>query len=526
MPRKGDVMIKLKKEMINSSTQIRKGAILSYIAIFFNIVAGLVYTPWMINQIGQSDYGLYSLAITLISFFAIDFGLGEAVARFLSKYKAEKNTAKEEAFLGIIFKMYIILDIIVILAIIILLLFLEIIYSGLTPLELEKFRVVFTIAGLYSIASFPFIPLNGILISNERFIFLKFIDLLNKFLVIITMVIVLILGYKLYALVIVNAVIGIVSIILKLNYLIANRLLNINFKTSDKILLKEILNFSIWTAILSIAGRLIYNITPTILAANAGTIQISIFAVAMTIEGYTWTFANALNGLFLPKITRMTTLKSNSSDIEKLMIKVGRIQLLIIGLLVFGIFFMGKEFMLLWMGSEFSDSYFVSILLIGPTLITLTQGIANTALIATNRIKFIALCSLISSLLSVCFSILLTQYFGAIGAGIAIAIGQLIGSVFGLNLVYHKILKINVLNFFKECHLKMSLPLLITGLLVVTIQKYFPVNNLFLFLIKAIVVTLIYITLMWKLALNNYEKNLIYDFLIEISRRRNKYSKS
>ena len=41
--------------------QIKQGAIISYIAIFFNIAAGLIYTPWMVGQIGVSDYGLYAL---------------------------------------------------------------------------------------------------------------------------------------------------------------------------------------------------------------------------------------------------------------------------------------------------------------------------------------------------------------------------------------------------------------------------------------------------------------------------------
>ena len=96
-----------KAEVNNSTSQIRRGAIMSYATTFFNIITGLLYTPWMINEIGKSDYGLYTLAISVISFFAMDFGLGPAVSRFLSIHKANQDDKSESEFLGLTFKLFI-----------------------------------------------------------------------------------------------------------------------------------------------------------------------------------------------------------------------------------------------------------------------------------------------------------------------------------------------------------------------------------------------------------------------------------
>ena len=46
---------------LESSQQIKIGAVLSYLSIGVNIAAGLIYTPWMIGKIGQSEYGLFTL---------------------------------------------------------------------------------------------------------------------------------------------------------------------------------------------------------------------------------------------------------------------------------------------------------------------------------------------------------------------------------------------------------------------------------------------------------------------------------
>lgn len=497
---------------LESHKQIKFGAIISYSSIFFNIVAGLLYTPWMIHKIGQSNYALYALALSVIGFFTIDFGLGEAVSRFLTRFNAEGKIEKVEDFLGITFKLYIIIDIIFIFILFFIFLFIDDIYKGLTASELYNFKIVFSIASLYSIASFPFMPLNGILISNEKFIFLKSVDLLNRILTVFTMVMVLILGFKLFALVFINAIFGLLTIIIKVFYIWTSRLAKINIKANDKKTLKSIFSYSMWSTIILVSQRFIITITPTILAAFSGSVQVSFFAIAMSIEGYIWTFASALNGLFLPKVTRIIVEYDDSRSVENLMIKVGRLQLLITGLAIIGFISMGKEFVTLWLSKEYIASYYIACFLIINGLITLTQQIANTALIALNEIKYRAFCILLYASTSVSLSLLLSQKYGGVGSAFAIFIGGFLGSVVALNLVYRKKLKIDILRFFKECHLKMAAPMLLTFLLAVAIQCHFPVESLKMFVLKVALVACTYVGFMWFLALNKYEKNLLFEF--------------
>ena len=498
----------LNNRELSSTEQIKKGAIMSYAGILFNIVIGLAYTPWMIQQIGQSEYALYTLALTIISFFTIDFGLGGAVSRFLSKYNVENDQLKQGVFLGLTFKIYIVLDILLFFILTTVYIFADNIYAELTIHELSKFRVIFIIAALYSLASFPFMPLNGVLIANERFAFIKLADLFNKILTVATMLIVLMLGYKVFTLILVNSVVGILTILIKLRYIYDQNLMKIDFKAYDTSLLKEIFNFSIWTTVIVIAARFVLNITPTVLAAFAGSIQISLFSIAMVLEGYTWTFAHALNGLFLPKVMRLTIKEKSNAEIASLMIKVGRIQLIIVGLLIVGLFSMGKEFIVLWVGHDFLESYYVMTLLIAPCIIVLTQQIGETALVAINEIKYRAFCSIIVAVISFGLSIWFSKLWGAIGAGLAIFVGNIVGLVIGMNIVYYRVLKIDVFRFFKECHIKMATPLIITLLLGVLMQYYFPVDKLVLFILKAFLLSCVYIWLMWTMTLNNYEKSL------------------
>ena len=108
-----------------SSGQIKLGAVISYIALAVSILTGLLYTPWMKNRIGIENYGLYTLATSLISIFMLDFGLGSAVSRFVSKYRAEGDIESANNIMGVIYKLYIAIDIVIIFVLIVLFFFLE-----------------------------------------------------------------------------------------------------------------------------------------------------------------------------------------------------------------------------------------------------------------------------------------------------------------------------------------------------------------------------------------------------------------
>ena len=263
------------------------------------------------------------------------------------------------------------------------------------------------------------------------------------------------------------------------------------------------------------------NITPTILGAFAGSSEIAIFSVGMTIEGYTYTLAHAFGGMFLPRVTRLIANNKNgeSSALESLLIKVGRIQFLVVGLIMAGMVSMGHEFMQLWMGSGFEDSYFVALLLIAPGIVSFTQEIANTALIAKNEIRYRAISSLAVATVSMILSAVLSQEYGAVGSALAIFIANMFGSVAFMNYTYYRILKINVFRFFRECHVKMAFPFIATIIIGLGLHHFIPVCSMSLFIAKAGALSLAYALLMWVFALNTSEKRLFVELIRSFSRR-------
>ena len=503
--------------MQNSNRQIKIGGIISYLTIVFSIISGLIYTPWMISVIGQSNFGLYTLATSLVTMVTIDLGLSSAVTRFISKYRAKNDVESIKKFLGVAYKLFIALAIIFLVSLTIVYFNVDRIFLKLTPDEIEKVKVLLSIAGLYAVISFPFHPLDGLLVSGEWFIFQKSTALVNKVLNIALMITALLMGYGLYSLVVVNAFSGLVIIGLKLYFLRKKDHQQIEWKGFDTRLTREIFSFSLWVMVISIAQRLILNITPSVLGITSGSREIAIFSAAMTIEGYVWTFATVFSGMFLPKVSRLIYGdKAGPEAIQTLMIKVGRIQFILLAAIVSIFIVTGRGFFLNWLGIDFEKSYLIAVLLILPGLITIPQEIASTTLIASNQVRYNALSRIIIAVISISLSYLLSLKFGSTGAGIAIFIGNIIGGAIILNIIYVRVLKINVWTFFRKCQISMAFPFVLVLIFGFTLNYFIKEVSWLNTLIKIMILLLIYSISAYYYAINSYEKELVFGAIRKI----------
>lgn len=431
---------------MDSTRQIKLGAIISYLSIAINMIAGLLYTPWMIRTIGKEDYGLYTLAMSVISLFVFDFGLGVSINRFLSRYLAEGRQDRANQCLGMVYRLYFYFDIILLIALTTIYFFIPQIYRELTPSEIENFKIVYAMAAFFAVFSFPFIPINGILSAHEKFVQLKSCDVIHKLIVVGAMTVCLLAGYGLYALVLVNALAGIIMIAIKLYFIKRYTSQGADFLYKNKEEFRQIIGFSGWVTIMSFCQRCIFTLGPTILGVFSGSGAIAIFGIANTLEGYVFTFSSALSGMFLPRVSRIV---AKDGDVLPLMIKIGRIQLMLVSFVVCGFCYVGSEFIQLWVGKDFSSAYLCTLFIILPSILQLPQEIGDQTLYAKNKLKERSYAFISMAVVNVALGIPLSILWGATGLCISICIAYLIRTII-LDIIYKKILHIDIYKFFKD----------------------------------------------------------------------------
>lgn len=449
---------------MDQNRQIKAGAILSYFAIFLNIFAGLFYIPWIKNHVGIEQYGLYTLSNSIITLFLVDFGLSSAVTRYLSKYRAEGDDKKAAQFLGAVYKLYFYLDLFFFVVFTIVYFLIDQIYIKLSPQELTLFKGVYIISAAFALINFPYVTHNGILTSYEKFIQLKLADIIYRILVVVTTVATLSAGGGLYALVTCNALSGLASILFKFFVIRKSIPLRADFTKTDKSIYKEIFGFSLWVTVSTIAHRLVFNIVPSILGIVANSAAIAVFGVVSTIEGYSYLVTSAINGMFMPRISRIYANGNDQREFMPLMLKVGRFQFALNSLIVVGFTLLGRDFVTLWMGKEFEQAYIGTLLILIPAMFFNALQIANTAMVVQKRVKLQAVVNLIMGGTSVVLSLILSPKLGALGACIAIFSAYAVRLVIIMT-VYHKVMKVDIPLFIRRCYLKTT-PTLIISLVI------------------------------------------------------------
>ena len=150
------------------------------------------------------------------------------------------------------------------------------------------------------------------------------------------------------------------------------------------------------------------------------------------------------------------------------MIKVGKFQIILLGWIFVGFVCVGKSFMILWMGSDFENSYYCSILVFLPALFEYSQQIGKTTIIAKNKVKYQAIGFVIIGIMTLVFSFFLGRYWGAIGVSISVCLAGC-ANVILQSYIFSHMLNINMNTFYKKCLLPMLWPIssgIILGLLV------------------------------------------------------------
>lgn len=482
-------------------------AFVSYVTVAFGVLSGLLYTPWMIRTIGTEDFAIYSLTVSVVSLVAIDLGLGAATSRFLALHIARRDKDGERRLLTTIVKVFVILSFALAVALSLVFLFAPRLYPALTGDQLSALRTALLAYGMYSVLIFPFGPLDGVLLANEKLIQLKGLALLQKALTVALMVVALLLGYGLYGVVAANILGGAVVTAFKLRAALRATDIRPQWRRSIRLDLGAVLGFSVWTTVISISQRLIINIQPSVLAGIAGSQQVALFSLATTIEGYVYAVASGINGLLLPRVTRLMVAGDDATkQLQRMLEGVGRIQLYLLGTIAAGFVLLGSEFMRLWVGPGLAASYWVAVLLILPAVVLGTLNVAETALVASGKIRNVAFASFIAAVLSLPLSLLATSFWGALGSAFAVFIGTVVGRVAYVSYVYSAQLGLRMGRFFVSVHLKVVPWLTVATALAALAGELVPGQGWVALILRGIIFLAIVGIVLWALVLTPNER--------------------
>lgn len=497
------------KNQTKTKSEIKIGAILSYIIVGINVLIGFVYTPVLIRTLGQAEYGLYSLVYSFMSYLTIlDFGLGNAIVVYTSKALAKKNKEEEHKLNGILFIVYSIIGVIVLILGIILFFNVETMFgktmSNQEIIEARKMVIIFTI----NIAlTFPLSVYSNIIIAYEKFIFNKVLKIIEIVTAPIITLPILLFYPKAWIVVIIITILNLLASFINVIYAKRKLKVKLSFKNLDFSALKEIFSYSFYVFLSVVVDKVNLSINQVILGATSGTLVVAVYAVGAKIYYLFNTMSAALIGVTLPKLSKMEEEKKPISEFNKILIQTGRIQFLILALVFSGFIIFGQRFLGFWAGGDYGDAYYITIILMAGGIIPLTQTIATGILRVKNRHKTETLIVCLIAVFNIIISIILAKLWGGIGAALGTFITYSL-QVIILNIYYKKAIKLDTPKFLLEL-VKMTIPVVIISIVSYLAYNNFIPKNFIYLAIGIVIYTIIYIFTVWNFTMNRYEKDQV-----------------
>lgn len=497
-------------------SQLKKGAVLNYATIFLTNIVGLLLTPFIIKKLGDAEFGLYSLIGAFVGYLSVlDLGLTNTIVRFVAKYRAEKDRKGEENFLATTMIIYFVISVAIVIIGAVCYFNIENIFSdSLTTEQLDDAKVMFAILIFNLAITLPGGAFVGICSGYEAFVFPKSVNILRYVIRSLTIVAVLLLGGKAISMVIVDTImnIGVITV----NMFFVFRKLKVRFKLYNwnKSLVIEIFGYSIWIFIFALVGQFQWKAGQMVLGIVTDTTVVAIFAVGVMLGTYYGAFSTAISGVFLPRATQMSVRNASGEELTDMMIKIGRLSLIVLLFILSAFFLFGKQFVFLWVGEAYYDAWIIALLIMIAYTVPLVQAFGNSILEAKNKLSFKAVIYLTFMIAGTTFGAFLAKDYGAVGMITGSLIGWFIVQNI-MNIYYHKIIKLNIPRFFKELLHKIFL-----SVCVVTIIGYFinyiPGNGWINFFIKAFIYTLLFFGVVLNFGTVEFEKKLFKDAYLSI----------
>lgn len=494
---------------MTNSNQLKIGTLLSYVSMFLGYAISIIYTPVMIRLLGQSEYGLYNLVASVVAYLGVlNFGFNSAYIRYNSKYKANEKE-KIDRLNGMFLIIFSFMGIIAVVAGIILATNTDLIFgSKLSVEELSRAKILMIVLVLNLSISFPGMVFSAYITVNEKFIFQKLIDMIRVIVNPIVVLPLLLMGYGSIGIVVSSTLLSLIIQIMNMVYSIKKIGMRFSFGDFDFKLMKEMTVFSSYIFINLVIDQINWNVDKFILGRFHGTISVSVYGLAAQLNGYYVSISTAISSIFVPRVHKIVASTEDDIELTQLFTRIGRIQFIILSLILTGVIIFGKPFITLWAGVNYSEAYYIALALIIPVTIPLIQNLGIEIQRAKNKHKFRTWAYFFISLFNLFITIPLAKMYEGFGAAVGTGIALFIGNVIIMNFYYHFQIGLNMEFFWKQI-MKFFPALLIPLIVGILMNYYFDLYVLENLLIFGIIYLTVFCISIWVLGMNEYEKNLI-----------------
>lgn len=447
-----------------SGRQRGAGIVLNYASEGVKVLTTLFFTPVMLRLLGQREYGLYQLAVSVAAWLSLlDLGFGSSYLRQFVRCREEGELSRLNGMFGLIFG---------VLALLCLagggLLAAEAQFlfgDGLSEQELAQARRLLWLLAANGSLTLGNALFDSHISARERFSFQRGLRLIQSLLNPLLSLRLFLLGCGAEGAAVVSLALS--AGVLAVNGCYCRRKLHmaLSFRGLELDWLKGLWSFAFFIFLNQIIDQVNWSVDRFLLGRLLGTAAVAVYGIGAQINSLYIRLSTAVACVFFPEVNRLAA-KGEDEALSRLLARVGTLEGAILFPVLSGFLLFGRPFLALWAGPGFEESYTVALWLMVPVTVPLMQNIGIEIQRAKGKHRTRSVVYALLAAGNVALSRVLIPYWGCTGAAVGTGIALILGNGLFMNWYYSRRLGLDMVLFWKDLArlLPVWIPTLLLGL--------------------------------------------------------------
>lgn len=480
---------------------------------FINIVVAFVMSPVFIKDLGNRDYGLWELVMSVIGYMGLlDLGVGPALVRFVSVASGKQDRDDMQQTISTAFAFFLTIGCVSVLFFI-LLGFSPQIIAGSETKDIANIGTVFMLFGFNAGIMLPLQVFIATLMGVQRHYFINFS---RGVLLIVRSVLAYYLlqrfcGKGLIIMALLGPIFTTFEFILFVGAVqLDKQIPGMKLTAVSWWKLKELFGFGVKNATMMIASRLQNQSVPFIIGNVIGLSSIVYFVMPNRLIDYAKGLSMAIGFPLTPYFGATFGKGDHDELVQSWLSTTLALQMVTLVMPIF-IFFYGEAFLSLWIGKAYADAgrsviYFLLIGLVADALATN----AFRMLTAQGKHGESALVWLGLSVASIPLGIIGASLWGVPGVAMGTTTTMVVGNLITIRLTCTA-MKVSLNNYFQETLQRLLIPLIFLAATLFLCTRSFPIAGYGNMLLQLVIGMCVYLVSVWFMTLKAEVKNQILE---------------
>lgn len=505
---------------MSGASRLVRNITANWVGLFANLVVAFFLAPFVVNKLGSIYYGIWAITLQFTGYLHLmDFGVRESVIRYTAKYAAQQRPLQLNRVLTTAFAIYTPIFLIAVLITLIAAWGFPV-WFDVSPEIATTSRVVVILVGLMISETFIFNVFRGVLQGLHRFDVGNLAGIILVFARAAMIVAALNHGYGLIAISLIQLGTATLSgIVTSITAIVLLRRAGLPFRfvrLSRRALFalgRRMFGYSFYVFINNMGQKVIVASSAMIVGIFMPMASVTYYAIAGTLIDHLRTILTVTAQVFSPLTSHYAALRQDDK-VRQILLRGSKLTLFIGLPIILVYMFMGREFIGLWMGTEFMhDAGDVLVILAAAAIFSCPHHTMSSVLYGVSKHKFIAYLRFGEGIANLALSIFLVKRYGLIGVALGTAIPHFISVTLILPMLVCRVVALPLRTFYVKAYVGPLLAAIPFALGALYINAKYPASNLLVFFLQVGLLTVAYLAVGYWLALDREEREILHGYV-------------